>query len=178
MEELTNILNNLLGLGTVFLQAVSILILYFIFTGRDNFFTKLVGKNFLFLGFLLTFSATLLSLFYSEVLGFAPCGLCWLQRVFLYPQVVLFGVAFLKKDSQISPYIIWLSFLGALVAIYQHLLQMGVAKIVPCASTLLEADCAERVLFELGYVTFPLMSFSLFVFLIVLALLGKKLSQR
>ena len=39
------------------------------------------------LAFLLTLGATAMTLYYSEVLGFAPCGWCWVQRVFLWPQV-------------------------------------------------------------------------------------------
>jgi len=31
-------------------------------------------------------------------------------------------------------------------------------------------DCAERYLFEFGYITFPLMSFTIFAFLIILML--------
>jgi hypothetical protein len=48
---------------------------------------------------------------------------------------------------------------------------MGGTDIIPCPATGgIAADCAQRFLFEFGYVTFPLMSLSLFVLIIVVLL--------
>ena len=125
----------------------------------------------LWIGLLITLGGVTLSLFYSEILGVAPCGLCWLQRVFLYPQAILFAVAIWKQERFIVDYSIALSIFGGVVALYQHYLQMGGTSIVPCPAVATQAtDCAVRFLFELGYITFPLMSFSVFAFLIVLML--------
>lgn len=124
----------------------------------------------LWLGFFLTLSGTAISLFYSEVLGFAPCGLCWLQRVFLYPQVVLFALALWKRDRSIAAYSIALSVFGTLIALYQHYLQMGGTDVLPCPAAPGASDCAQRFLFEFGYMTYPLMTVSLFAFLIILML--------
>ncbi len=129
------------------------------------------GKWGLWVGFLLTASGTALSLFYSEVLGFAPCGLCWFQRIFLYPQVLLFVLAIWKKDRGVALYSIALSIAGGIVALYQHYLQMGGTSVVPCPVVATQAsDCAQRFLFEFGYMTFPFMTFTLFAFLIVVML--------
>lgn len=112
-----------------------------------------------------------LTLFYSEILGFAPCGLCWLQRVFLYPQILLFALAIYKRDRAAADYSIALSIVGGATALYQHYLQMGGVDVLPCPATLSQAtDCASRFLFELGYITFPLMSATLFALLIILML--------
>jgi len=168
-------INYLLSLATIAMQiaAAALFALYFLrrkFTDlEDN--AKLIGEWGLWLGFLLSAGGIVLSLFYSEVLGFAPCGLCWLQRVFLFPQAVLFAVALWKKDARVADYSIALSVLGAVVALYQHYIQMGGADVLPCPATAGEAvDCAVRFLFEFGYITFPLMSFSLFAFLAVVML--------
>ena len=122
-----------------------------------------VGKWGLWIGLILTASGTALSLFYSEVLGFSPCGLCWVQRIFLYPQVLLFALAIWKKDRGIALYSIVLSIAGGIVALYQHYLQIG-------GSATQASDCAQRFLFEFGYMTFPLMTVTLFAFLIVVML--------
>lgn len=133
----------------------------------------------LWFAFLLVVAGTATSLFYSEVLGFAPCGLCWLQRVFLYPQIILLGLAAWKRDSHVTLYSIWFSTIGALIALYNHYLQMGGTDVIPCPATRVNAagitaDCAQRFMFEFGYITFPLMSFSLFAFLIVLMLFVRR----
>jgi len=168
-------INYLLSLSTVAMQiaAVAFLALFLLRKKfpdlEDN--AAMIGDWGLWLGLLFSAGGIVLSLFYSEVLGFASCGLCWLQRVFLYPQAVLFAVALWKKDTRIADYSIALSVLGGIVALYQHYLQMGGTAALPCPATATEAlDCSVRFLFEFGYITFPLMSFSLFAFLAVVML--------
>ncbi|MEK7067519.1 MAG: disulfide bond formation protein B, partial [Patescibacteria group bacterium] len=59
--------------------------------------------------FIIALLATLGSLFYSEVAGFEPCKLCWYQRIFMYPQVLLWGIAWWKKDKHIADYAVSLA---------------------------------------------------------------------
>lgn len=120
-----------------------------------------------------------LTLYYSEVLGFSPCGLCWLQRVFLYPQAILFIMAIWKRDRRAADYSIGFSVFGLIAGAYQHYLQMGGIDLIPCPATAINAsgitaDCAQRFLFEFGYITFPLMGVSLFALLIVLMLFVRR----
>ena len=102
-------------------------------------------------------------------MGYAPCYLCWWGRILLYPQVVLFGIAAWRRFNGIALYSIVLSVLGVGVSFYHHALQMGWVTSQPCVAEG-GADCAARLFFEFGYITFPLMSFSVFMFLIVLML--------
>lgn len=168
-------INHLLGFGALALQIVAAVFL-FVFFARKRFpdlndvgeFLAVWG---LWFGFLLTSAGLVLSLFYSEVLGFPPCGLCWVMRIFMYSQVVLFAVALWKRDRGIADYSIALSAFGIAVGLYQHYLQMGGTDVLPCPATLSEAtDCASRFLFELGYITFPLLGVTLFALLIVVML--------
>lgn len=175
----TPTINHVLSIGTIGLELatvalIAVLLLQKKFTDLQDIST-FVGKWGLWIAFVVALGSIGVTLLYSEVLGFAPCGLCWLQRVFLYPQAVMFAIAAWKKDSQIALYSIWLSTIGAVIALYNHYLQMGGTDIIPCPATRVNAagvtaDCAQRFLFEFGYITFPLMSFSLFVFLIVVML--------
>ena len=172
-------LNYLLALGTLAIQLLGagFFALYFLqnkFTDLQDI-AALLSRSGLWLAFLLTLGATAMTLYYSEVLGFAPCGWCWVQRVFLWPQVVLFLLALWKNDRTIADYSIGLSILGALAALYQHYLQMGGQALVPCPASG-AGDCAQRILFEFGYITLPLMSATLFAFLIVLMLFVRRSS--
>jgi disulfide bond formation protein DsbB len=165
-------INSALGLATFALNVVTVGLLAAFFMRRrvQNLATvaSLVGAWGLWIGFLLTLGGLGLSLFYSEVLGFAPCSLCWVMRIFMYSQVILFAVALWKRDRGVADYSVALSAFGILVGLYQHYLQMGGLALVPCPATLTEAsDCASRFLFELGYITFPWMGVSLFAALIV-----------
>jgi disulfide bond formation protein DsbB len=170
-------INHWLSLAVVGLQIVCFAFLALFFL-RKRFpgivpAADFLGKRGLWIGFFLSLFGVAISLFYSEVLGILPCGLCWLQRVFLYPQVLLFAVAIWKWDYHVADYSIVLSVFGGAVSLYQHYLQMGGTSILPCPAVTTGADCAQRYLFELGYITFPLMSFSVFAFLIILMLFVK-----
>src|SRR4051812_46409724 len=111
--------NYWLSLGTLILQVVTIAFfaLYFL---RSKFpdledVADMLRKWGLPIALALTIAGSALTLFYSEVLGIAPCSLCWLQRIFLYPQVVLFAIAYWKKDRNVALYSIALSILGGIV---------------------------------------------------------------
>src|SRR5690625_4774045 len=84
--------------------------------------------------------ATVGSLFYSEVLGYLPCELCWYQRILMYPLIIIYGVAILRKDVQIAFPGIVLSGIGILTSVYHYGLQKipllqntgGFCGTVPC----------------------------------------------
>ena len=172
MSPVVETLNYYLALGTVLLQIVCIGLVLLVVLRKTDMIGAFVARFGLLIAFLFAIASTALTLLYSEVFGFEPCGLCWLQRVFLYPQVVLFGVALWKRDAHVALYSIWLSVLGAVIALYQHYIQMGGTEFIDCPVAL--GDCAKRILFEFGYVTFPLMSFTGFIFLILLMVVYRK----
>jgi disulfide bond formation protein DsbB len=172
VTETVSTLNYFLALGTIGMQVLTVVLLGLYFYAPGGSLGVLVSRFGVHISLALTFAASVLTLVYSEVFGFVPCGLCWLQRVFLYPQVLLLGMALWKKDVRVADYSIGLSILGALVALYQHYIQMGGAEFINCPVA--GADCAKRILFEFGYITFPLMSFSAFALLIVIMLFVRK----
>ncbi|TAJ15806.1 disulfide bond formation protein B [Patescibacteria group bacterium] len=177
--ELLETLNFLIALGAVGMQILSVALIV-VFFNRERAWAKpiakIVSSKGLWISLLVTTLGTILSLVYSEYLGILPCGLCWLQRVFLYPQVVLFALASLKKDHYIADYAIVLSFLGGIVALYQHYLQMGGTDVIPCPATG-AGDCAKRFLFEFDYMTFPLVAFSSFALIFIIMLFVREQSK-
>src|SRR6476659_3752234 len=42
--------------------------------------------------------ATCGSLFFSEVLGWRPCVLCWYQRILMYPLAILLAIGIMRRD--------------------------------------------------------------------------------
>lgn len=172
--------NQILGLATFVLEVftLGILAVYFLrsrFPDLGNI-GILIEKWGIWLAFASASAAVFLALFYSEVLGFVPCGLCWLMRIFMFSQVPLFAVALWKRDRGIADYSIVLSIFGIFFGLYQHYLQMGGGSILPCPASG-GGDCAQRFLFELNYITFPLMGASLFAFLIVLMLFVRPIRE-
>ena len=182
MVDLIEISNFLLAAGTLVLQLITLflLALYVASRGdvrthvRTSVLTRTLSRYGVSVAFITVFGVTSISLLYSEVFGFAPCSLCWLQRAFLYPQVVILGIALWRKRRDVADYIIGLSVFGAVIALYQHYLQMGGAELGACLTTGAEVDCAKLIIFELVYITFPLMAFTVFAFLIVLMLFVRR----
>lgn len=166
MTETVQTLNLLLALGGIgiFLLALGLSIdLY-----AKRVLADMIEAWGMVLGFIFTLSSSAMTLLYSEVFGFVPCGLCWMQRVFLYPQVFLLATAIFYKEKVAARYGLVLSFPGLIVALYQHYLQMGGNQFVGCPAS--GADCTKRFMFEFNFMTFPLLSAILFLFLIILYL--------
>ncbi len=172
MLEIVSQLNFLLALGALFMQVAVIILLILFFFKKDSPILSFLGKYGIHIVFLLTLGGVSFSLLYSEIFGFVPCGLCWLQRVVLYPQLLLAGIAIIKKQGvMVSDYLISLSAIGSIIALYQHYLQMGGTEVIGCPAVGAGADCAKRILFEFGYITFPLMSFSIFALIIIIMMI-------
>lgn len=108
------------------------------------------------------------SLYFSEVLHLPPCTLCWYQRIFMYPLVVILAVGILRRDKNVPFYVLPLSVIGFLVASYHNLLYYGVIpeSAAPCA---LGVSCTTRQIELFGFVTIPFLS--LLSFAIITALM-------
>lgn len=106
--------------------------------------------------------ATLGSLYYSEIKHYTPCTLCWYQRILMYPLVVIFAVAILRKEYHIKYYALPLSLIGSIVAFYHVLLQKGFLpeSVAPCS---IGASCTIKYAGYFGFITIPVMSVTAFV---------------
>ena len=116
--------------------------------------------------------ATIFSLVYSEIIGYEPCKLCWFQRIFIYPQVILLGLAWYRKEWILSLYSVVLSVMGGTIALYQYLLSFGIVPSLPCAAGNEGVSCNQIFVVEFGYITIPLMSLS--GFLLILAVFAAR----
>ena len=130
-----------------------------------------LGKHGILLAFIVALVCMLGSLFYSEIAHYIPCKLCWYQRILMYPQVLLLGLAYTKKDTHIGIYSILLSTVGAVIAFYHYLLQIGtIGEILPCTTVGYSVSCAEKFTTTFGYITIPMMSLSGFLLILFLFL--------
>ncbi|WPC69082.1 disulfide bond formation protein B [Rhodoferax ferrireducens] len=115
----------------------------------------------LFACWLLALVATAGSLFLSEVMEFAPCVLCWYQRIPMYALVVVLGVGLQAQDPGVVKYAKALALIGLALATYHCLLYLGFIpqSIQPCGKGV---SCADVQLQLWGVVTIPLMSLLVF----------------
>ena len=76
--------------------------------------------------------ATCGSLFFSEALGWIPCELCWIQRILMYPLVVILLVGILRNDRGIHLYGLPLALVGMGYSLYHYLDVLQVIPPSPC----------------------------------------------
>ena len=171
--EFTPAINLILGILTIVSQITIALLIVLLIFKKDKL-DSLLKKYALPLSFAIVLAATAGSLFYSEIAGYEPCKLCWLQRIFIYPQTILLGIAIWKKDYEIALYSLALSVIGAIIAGYHYLLQIGIAPELPCSAVGYSVSCSQRFVMQFGYITIPMMAFSAFVLIALLMALKIK----
>ena len=171
---MVEVVNKILGISTVVSHVILIIgFVYYLVLGRkgkDNIIMFL-GKHGLKFAFFFAFLATAASLFYSDIAGYVPCVLCWYQRIFMYPLVILFGMAWAKKDSKILSYTTVLASLGLLISLYHNYISMGGTELFSCDNS--GVSCLRQYVFEYDYVTIPSMAFTAFVLILVFTKLQK-----
>ena len=173
MSPTVALISRLLALGAVIGQiGILILILALITEKRLAGAKKILGLIsawWMLLSFIIVLGAFVGSLFYSEIAGFPPCSLCWYQRIFIYPQIILLAGALIWRDRTIARYLLPLSIIGGIIALYNSYIQYGGSALISCGTDPSAINCSQRLVFEFGYITLPLMSLTAFVLLILLA---------
>ena len=71
--------------------------------------------------------ATLGALFIGEVMGQLPCDLCWHQRAFMFPLVVILAVASFRSDGYAWRYALPVALVGWLIAAFHNLVYFNEA---------------------------------------------------
>jgi len=126
-----------------------------------------------YLGWLVALTATLGSLYFSEVRQFVPCTLCWYQRILMYPLVVILGVAAWRRDPGAVTYALPLSLLGIVVSVYHVLDQKipGFGFPGACASGV---PCNVAYINYLGFITIPVLAATAFLLITVVLIVAMR----
>jgi len=126
---------------------------------------------------LVTVSATI-SVFFSSVLEYEPCVLCWYQRICLFPLIFIFGAGLLPTfDKSVIKYALPLTIIGGLTALYHTLLYAGIIpeSIQPCSKGV---SCTEKYIELFGFISIPMLSFFAFSILVALLLILKRRTSK
>lgn len=131
----------------------------------------------LYIAWVISLTATLGSLYFSEIREFVPCELCWIQRIFMYPLTILLGIAAFTSDVRMRLYVLPLTLIGGTISLYHYLVQKvpGFADIKPCVQGV---PCNIQYINWFGFVTIPFLAFTAFTLMsIVLIALHIKLKK-
>jgi disulfide bond formation protein DsbB len=121
--------------------------------------------------------ATLGSLFLDKALGIEPCSLCWYQRIFMYPLVLILLAGLLPLDRRITRYALPLAFFGWITAFYHLLMYIGIIpeSLQPCGSG---PSCVQDDLDLFGFANIPMLSLLSFTLVIGLLLVFMKRTKQ
>ncbi len=105
------------------------------------------------------------SLYFSEIVNYKPCRLCWFQRSMMYPLAIILIITLIRDTKSVWKITVPLTMIGGSISTYHWFLERfpnldaGVCDVkVPC----------EFIWFEhFGFVTLPFMAFTGFFAVLV-----------
>ena len=129
------------------------------FGSRD--WTAQLGFLSRYVALLAAWIATCGSLFFSEVLGWVPCELCWYQRILMYPLSVIIAVGMLRRDTKLAVYVLPFSVVGIGVSFYHYALQK--TDWFPPPACMSGVPCTVDYINLYGFVTVPFLALTAFL---------------
>lgn len=123
----------------------------------------------LYAAWIVSITATLGSLYFSEIKEYIPCELCWFQRIFMYPLTIILGIAAYHQEIQIKKYVLPLSIIGGSISLFHYLQQKvpALGKIQLCTQGV---PCNAEYINWLGFITIPFLALIAFTLITVLML--------
>ncbi|MGA8039826.1 MAG: disulfide oxidoreductase [Acidimicrobiia bacterium] len=160
-------------LSLVALAAAIGLLIYRLVKGRDA--ARLLGDRAIWLAWVVALVSTAGSLFYSEVIGFEPCRLCWFQRIAMYPMAIILLVGAIRRERQVKFYALPLALGGLAISTWHYLIQAfpaleggGSCGAVPCSARYVEV---------FGFISIPFMAGAGFIVISVLLALYTRIER-
>ena len=151
-------------LALVSLLAAVELSVYRLVKGPDA--ARILQGRAIWLAWLVALVATLGSLFYSEVIGFPPCRLCWFQRIAMYPMAVVLLVGAIRREFQVKYYALPLALIGFAISVYHVFVQwFPTLEGTSCDPN---NPCSNKFVEIFGFVTIPFMAGAGFILIAVL----------
>jgi len=127
----------------------------------------------LFICWMIASISTLGSLFFSEIMKFPPCVLCWYQRICLFPLVLILLTGLFSFDKSVVKFALPLAIAGWFIAFYHNLLYSGIIpeSIQPCGKGV---SCTEDYINLFGILTIPMLSLIAFSTIVILLFILKR----
>jgi disulfide bond formation protein DsbB len=119
------------------------------------------SESLIFMSWVVAVFATAGSLFFSEVMEYPPCSLCWYQRIAMYPLVIILWIGSKQAGRITFSFAMPFALVGWITAIYHNLLQYDIIPegASPCRQGV---PCSINYIEWLGFITIPLLSFVAF----------------
>lgn len=110
--------------------------------------------------------ATAGSLYFSEVRGYIPCDLCWMQRIFMYPILIMTTIAYLQHNAKIALTTAVFSVIGGCISIYHYGLQK-LTFLQENAPACTSGSCIGQYINWFGFITIPFLALTAFIIIAI-----------
>ena len=122
--------------------------------------------------------STVSPLVYASVYHLLPCTLCWYQRIFMFPLVIILFLMLKRKEYGNKIYVYALAVIGLGIGVYHYISQQLHSRynIVTsdCDAIGMAKSCSEYYFIEFGYITIPLMAMTGFILIIFFTYFAQK----
>lgn len=131
------------------------------------------NTKFFYFAWVISLTAMLGSLYFSQIRHFVPCEMCWYQRILMYPLVIISAFAAFTNQYQYKFLILTFSCIGICFSIYHYMEQKvpGFASIKPCIGGI---PCNTQYINYFGFITIPFLAGTAFLLIIISMLCIKK----
>lgn len=102
-------------------------------------------------------AAVLSSLIYSNYFNYAPCLLCWYQRICIFPTAILLFTDDIRRSKLLQRQILLLTSAGFIISIIHNIETIFPHSGIDVCGTS-GVSCLNQYVFQFGFVTIPLMS--------------------
>ena len=119
-------------------------------------------ENSLLIIWVVSLTATLGSLYFSDIRGYEPCKLCWYQRILMYPIVIMTTVAYIQKNTRIAIYTAVFACIGGCMSLYHY----GIQKfsfLTDSAPACGRVPCTGAYINWAGFITIPFLALTAFI---------------
>jgi disulfide bond formation protein DsbB len=172
---LVNTFNLLLAIGT--LAILLFLILLVVAWLTDNPIAAWTSRNAHIILRVIFAGAVIGSLIYSNYFDYAPCLLCWYQRIAIYPVAILLFTDDLRKSALLQRQIILLASAGFIVSVIHNIETIFPNSGINVCGTS-GVSCLNVYVSQFGFVTIPLMSGIILLSGIIITILTMRYPQR
>lgn len=142
---------------------------------KPNELVQEVRKLGLWLAWLVATVAMVGSLYFSEIAHFAPCQLCWYQRISMYSLAGVLFVAALRRDRSAKWYCLPMLIAGTGVSAYHYFIEWKPAFGENMCSV--GPACTDIWFRRMGFVTLAFMALCGFMAIFILLFVEPKVSR-
>lgn len=163
----------ILSLGTIGLQIFCLLLIVGLVV-KAPFISK-IAKHSQIILISIFVGSSIASFIYQYGFGYEPCLLCWYQRIFIFGISFILLTGNILKNKIIRNQVILFSIIGLAIAIFHNYIDIFPSGLDVCGAT--GPSCLMRYIYEFGYITIPMMSFTALLSGLLLAITARRYPQ-